>query len=61
VQVITENDVIELVSDYLRRKSWKIIRTATTIQHGPDVVAQEGSGREIWIEAKGQTLSLIHI
>ena len=55
--MITENDVIERVTDFLTRRNWKIVSTATTVQHGPDVVARAGPGKEIWIEAKGQTSS----
>jgi hypothetical protein len=56
-RVITENKVVEVVAGYLTAKNWRIVSTAKTIQHGPDVVALSSSGREIWIEAKGQTSS----
>ncbi len=55
--MITENDVIKWVTVYLTRGNWKILGTSTTPQHGPDIVAKSDTGREIWIEAKGQTSS----
>jgi len=34
-----------------------IVSTATTSEHGPDIVARSVVGREIWVEAKGRTSS----
>jgi len=55
--VITENDVIERVSAYLAQRNWRVESTASTFEHGPDVIARSDVGKEIWIEAKGQTSS----
>jgi hypothetical protein len=53
--MITENDVVKHMVAYLS-KNWRVIRSATTSQHGPDIIARS-DGRELWIEAKGQTSS----
>ncbi len=55
--MITENDVVERVTAYLIRRNWRIVSSASTSEHGPDIVARSDAGREIWVEAKGQTSS----
>jgi hypothetical protein len=50
--VLTEDEVICAVQDFLVSKSWRIVRRATAVQRGDDLVA-ERDGKRLVIEAKG--------
>lgn len=50
--VLTEDEVIDVMRDYLAGRSWWIIARATAIQRGDDLVAERGAERLV-IEAKG--------
>lgn len=50
--VLTEDEVIDAVRDYLIARSWRIVSRATAIQRGDDLVA-ERDGERLVIEAKG--------
>lgn len=52
VAVLTEDEVIDAVRDYLVARSWRIVARATAIQRGDDLVA-ERDGERLVIEAKG--------
>ncbi len=54
--MLTENDVIDAVCDYLVAAGYKILRRSHTKQKGTDIIAKrpEGPGR-LLIEAKGET------
>jgi hypothetical protein len=56
--MLTENDVVDAVCDYLEAAGYKILMRATTSERRIDIVARlpEGSGR-LLIEAKGETSS----
>ena len=54
--MITENDVIRALAEYLRRDNWRILATSGTGQTGHDVLA-EANGVTLVIEAKGGTSS----
>lgn len=49
---LTEDQVIDAVSEYLESRSWRVITRATAIQRGDDLVVECNSERLI-IEAKG--------
>lgn len=56
--MLTENDVVGAVREYLERQGYLIKRTATTNQRGIDIVAlHPSSGRIVLVEAKGETTS----
>ena len=50
--VLTEDQVIDAVRDYLVRRSWRIVARATAVQRGDDLVA-EREGERLVVEAKG--------
>ncbi|MGQ0744858.1 MAG: hypothetical protein ACT4OS_11085 [Acidimicrobiales bacterium] len=50
--VLTEDEVIDAVQDFLVSKSWRIVRRATVVQRGDDLVA-ERYGERLVIAAKG--------
>lgn len=49
---LTEDQVIDAVSEYLATRSWRVITRATAIQRGDDLVV-ERDGERLIIEAKG--------
>jgi len=54
--MLTEEDVITAVCDYLSRRGYAIDQQCRTTQHGIDIIAtQASSGVTIRIEAKGET------
>lgn len=56
--VLTEDEVIDAVRDYLVGRSWRIVSRATAVQRGDDLVA-ERNGERLVIEAKGAGSSKI--
>jgi len=50
--MLTEDDVIDAVRDFLVHEGWTITRRATVSQPGTDLVA-ERNGETLEIEAKG--------
>ncbi len=50
--VLTEDEVIDAVQDFLVGRSWRITARATAIQRGEDLVA-EREGERLVIEVKG--------
>jgi len=54
--MLTENDIITAVTDYLRKNSYKILQVSNTSQKGHDIIA-ELEGRHLFVEAKGETSS----
>lgn len=56
--MLTENDVIDAVCDYLERHKYRVENKLTTSEKGVDiVVVHEETGAEFLIEAKGETSS----
>lgn len=55
--MLTESEVIAAVCDYLKSHNFSVTRTCTETQRGYDIVAQHPAGREVRIEAKGETSS----
>ena len=54
--MLTEDDVVEAVCQYLTRHGCAITRRASTKEKGPDiVVARENSDGTLYVEAKGET------
>jgi hypothetical protein len=54
--MLTENDVVNHVEDYLIANGYKILKKATTNQKGIDIIAVK-SNRQLYVEAKGATSS----
>jgi hypothetical protein len=54
--VLTENDVVDAVCEFLVAADAEITERATTMQRGPDIVATLGA-RSLIVEAKGATSS----
>lgn len=52
--MLTENDVINILVDYLQKKHYKIIQKLTTSEKGFDIVAEKND-TTLYIEAKGGT------
>lgn len=55
---LTEDQVIDAVSEYLASRSWRVITRATVLQRGDDLVL-ERNGERLIIEAKGAGSSKI--
>jgi len=55
--MLTENQIVKKVTEFLKRKGYKIKQSLNTTQKGIDIIAQNNS-EEIYIEAKGETSSL---
>ncbi|MDC8001486.1 hypothetical protein POV26_10575 [Aequorivita todarodis] len=53
-KMLTENEIVEKVSDFLKTKGYKITQRLTTNQHGIDIIA-ETETEKLYIEAKGET------
>ena len=54
--MLTENQVIAAVTQFLIGKGYAIERVSTTLQHGDDIVAiHPATGVYLHIEAKGET------
>lgn len=50
--MLTEDDVIDAVQDYLTQRGWQIITRARASQRGEDLVAEKDDHRVV-VEAKG--------
>ncbi len=55
--MITENDVIKAMMDYLKNIDYTVKETCTTHQRGIDIVSETIDGVPCYIEAKGGTSS----
>lgn len=56
--MITENEVVQWLSEYLIRQGYRINRQLTTLEQGIDIDATHiASGRHLLVEAKGGTSS----
>jgi hypothetical protein len=56
-QLQTENQVIESLKVALIKRGWKIVASATTMEHGVDLHATQSGGKVLYVEAKGNTSS----
>lgn len=54
--MLTENDIISLLTTYLENSGYKISQSLSTTQKGIDVIA-ENNNHILYIEAKGETSS----
>lgn len=52
--MLTEDDVVEAVCRALAAAGWTIVARASTVERGPDVLADR-DGRRLVVEAKGET------
>jgi CHAT domain-containing protein len=55
--MLTENDIVEKVTDFLETKGYRITQSLTTNQQGIDIIAETES-EKLFIEAKGETSSV---
>lgn len=55
--MLTENDVVDAVSAFLKSKGFVIDQSLTTSQKGIDIVATHPTKGQCYIEAKGATSS----
>ncbi|WP_203296525.1 hypothetical protein [Luteirhabdus pelagi] len=55
--MLTENDIVEKLADYLKTNGYVIEQKLTTNQTGIDLIAENNS-EKLYIEAKGETSSL---
>ena len=51
--MLTENDIVDCVAEYLKNQGWTILQTQTTLQQGIDVLAEKGD-EKLAVEAKGE-------
>ncbi|CAL2082986.1 conserved hypothetical protein [Tenacibaculum dicentrarchi] len=56
-KMLTENDIVEKVTDFLETKGYRITQSLTTNQQGIDIIAETES-ETLYIEAKGETSSV---
>lgn len=54
--MLTENDIVENLSKFLKLKGYTISQQLTTNQTGIDIIA-ENESEKLYIEAKGETSS----
>jgi len=54
--MLTENDVVRILGNYLKAEGYEIIQSLTTSEKGFDIVAKI-NGVTLYIEAKGETSS----
>jgi hypothetical protein len=54
---LTEDDVVDAVSDYLERAEWTVEQRLRTADRGVDIVACRSDHGVLWVEAKGATSS----
>lgn len=52
--MLTENDIVEKVAEFLVSRDYKIEQSLTTNQQGIDLIA-ESKSEKLFIEAKGET------
>jgi hypothetical protein len=57
--MLTENDIVTLLTDYLKKKGYEIHQSLGTTQKGVDIIAQN-KNHTLYIEAKGETSSMEH-
>ncbi len=56
VLMLTENEIIEAVAQFLIGKGYAIEHVSTTLQQGDDIIAYHSqTGIRLYIEAKGET------
>lgn len=55
--MLTENDIVEKVTDFLKANGYRIIQSLNTNQQGVDIIA-ETEFEKLYIEAKGETSAL---
>ncbi len=59
MSMLTENDVVLAVSDFLKNEGYSIEQTLNTSQQGIDIEATNKNGIRCFVEAKGATSSKI--
>jgi len=57
MSMLTENDVVNAVSIFLKGRGYTIQQALTTSQHGIDIEATNSEKRRCFVEAKGATSS----
>lgn len=54
--MLTENDIVNILAEYLVKEGYTINQSLTTLQTGIDLIA-ENSKEVLYVEAKGETSS----
>jgi hypothetical protein len=57
--MLTENDVISILTNYLTNQGYRILKASNTAERGIDLIA-ENNDHCLYIEAKGETSSKKH-
>ena len=57
MSMLTENNIVEYISEYLEENGYKIEQALTTSQHGIDIIAHHPEKGFCFVEAKGATSS----
>lgn len=55
--MLSENDIVNALSDYLKRNGYKVHQALNTLEKGIDIIA-ENAKEVLHIEAKGETSSV---
>ena len=53
--MLTENDITQLMADYLKKNGYKILNQLTTKQKGFDISVENSEGKKLYVEVKGET------
>ncbi|WP_051692036.1 protein NO VEIN domain-containing protein [Pedobacter borealis] len=53
--MLTENDITQLLAEYLKKNGYKILNQLTTKQKGFDITAESSEGKKLYVEVKGET------
>ena len=54
--MLTENEVVQKVTAYLKEDGYKILQSLSTLDKGVDIIAEK-DGQTLYVEAKGATSS----
>ena len=57
--MLTENDVVNVLANYLEEKGYSILQNLNTGEQGVDIIA-ERTNKILYVEAKGETSSKSH-
>lgn len=57
--MLTENDIVLLLAEHLKKTGYSVSQSLSTKEHGIDIIA-ENSKHVLFVEAKGETSSKEH-
>ena len=56
--MLNENDIVQILTEYLKKNSYKIIQSLTTDEKGVDIIADNLlNNQRLYVEVKGETSS----